>query len=692
MNKEDLSIRISLIKNEKIRDYLFRCLQCEFELKFTLSSSLIEKSTQRFENKIEFCEQIENDFPNRLIPVADNSVLGTNFEILKLMLSKLYDVNSRKIIEYNYDEIKSFINKLLNLQNFPLKSKYLYLTITLLEKLEADRAAPHFNKEFVGAFDVLKKFVTENKYIPDEADLKYVSLLDRKGNENLIRKSFYRIIHELDKKLLLKDVLKQLLQILKNNSPFIQFTTIFINKCLEDAEMDVTDLHQAVQIIHSALKNYNKQFKTKKISTIFKQNLIDLSEFEKDLQEKISLSLIDNLVIQSSQNEKLDPIFHLFGFFFNDDVSKKIKDKLAIAKDAYNQTVAKKTADHSSIQKSWRKISTSATTIMVNAKDITSALVKNLEDLKEKTNSKFLMISLIEKDSETLNSHEVEGTDEIDINNSLMETKITIIAIRKKLKSWNSQLNKFMGSQDNQYNCSAKNQINVDSYSKFVIDLDTSINKKYNSLNEQIIEKVKSNLKNKANWLEKPEINKKNLMYKIFYRGYFNINFSIEKLKAQLGSNPSFDKAKKYISEQSFWTLLFTYRIVRWPWMNKAFFAYGWAEQLCLPGVINKIEELSQSNNNNQDLLEEIIALLKAFPHYKTQVVDDIINNFNKDIVFYLSRLKTIELKINECLSKKINVARTSGMHSSANCSNFFDFPLPPTNLSNQSFPLILAN
>lgn len=703
MNEEDPPIneKIASIKNEKMRDYLFMCLTYEYELNSNLPSSvgetteLIKKATQRFENKIKACEQIENDLPNLLISAGDYLLLKGRLDTLKFKLASLYVDTSGEITDHNYNEIKFFIYKILNLKDIKLKLKYFDLTIKLLEKAETSKAESHFNKEFIGALDLLKKFVTEKKYIPNEADLKYISDLDHGSNESDIRKSFYGIIHELDKKLLFQDLLKQLLEIIenKNNSPLIQFSIIFIKKCLGDAQMDAGDLHQAIHIMHSALIEYNKQVKSNAIfNRVVRNKLIDLEKFEKALQEKISLSITDNLVNPNSQKQESEQVpLSLkepdFAFFTTNVNNKKIKLKLHEAKVDYNQKFIKKiTTDNSSsklFSEGLKKIKT--------GKDIIVGTVVNLEKFAE--TSKNRLTSLVKKNPVTSSSQEHEKTDQIDLNNSLTQAKEKLSSIKEQLTRWDSILNDLVKQDINQHNQIDTGQI------KKTEDIDAfeaSINEKYRSLSLQIpqildeFEKINTKIKEKDYWLAESEINKISLAYKIFYRGYFNIDFSIKKLKAELGDAPSFDEINNFISKQSFCSLLFTYGIVRWPWLKNNL-ALTWAEQLCLPDVITQIKELKEnlSINNNEDLVKKIIVLLNAFPSYKkSQAVVDL-NEFKKYIVTQLNQLERLELK-NESLNEKINLAETPGNRNQASFFAVPDLSRSATSVSNQSAQILV--
>jgi hypothetical protein len=708
MNEEKINELIASIKNEKLREYLCKCFKLECQLNSNLPLFLIKEAKQRFENKIKACEQIVNDLPDRLI--SDRDPLLKNLDTLRFMLAMVYINSSGEIIEHNYKEMKFFISKVLNLKSYQLKLNYFYLAIKLLEKIETGKEESHCNKEFIGALDLLQKFVTEEKYIPNEANLKYISDLDHGSNESDIRKSFYGIIHELDNKLLFQDLLKQLLKIIKNknDSPLILFSSIFIEMCLVDAQMEAEDLHQALRIMHSAFKDYNEQINKKfnsfSLNRLIRNDLIDLNQFEKDKQEKISRSITDNLANKSSQKQESVQVALIlkefdFGTFFTTDVnSKKIKSKLDEAKVNYNDTFKREaSADNFSskfFKEGWKKISSTANQIIEKGKAITADTVVNLEEFAE--NNANRLTTLIKKNRATSFSLEQEEIYGLDLNNSLTEAKEKLALVKVKLSIWNSILNFPVEPHINQHNHDT-GQIKI---TENIAAFETSINKKYTSLKLQIskilneFERNNNEIKTKNYWFAKSENSKPSLAHKIFHRGYFNIDFSAKKIKAELGNAPSFDKINNLILKQSFWSLLFTYRIVRWPWMNKTIFAHTWAEQLCLPDVITQTEELKSKlfNNSNEDLVEEIIVLLNAFPSYKkSQTVVEILNELKNYIVAQLIRLESFELEISNCLKENIN--RPIASHSlrktsfyTASASNF-----SATDSSRHSVPMPIS-
>ncbi len=553
-------------------------------------------------------------------------------------------------------------------------------------------------------------FVNEPKYLPNEADLKYISDLGRQTNDDEIRKCFYGIIRELDKKLLFQDLLNQLLKIVKstNGSPLMQFNIIFITKCLNNvSSLEAENLNQVIGLVYRALEVYTESITKKKALTAFKKifnqkNLNKyLIEFAKDFKEKTSGQIVNDPLRHDLSNDEKNALenntqeFYLTIYFPTYINNEKIRAKFAEAKFDYNQAFEKKITSNDNFSlKYFREglvnVISKSNKLIEKVKTLASDVKENLEEFAETSSNR--LTSLIKKDSEILNPQEYEETDEMELNNSLTQATARLSSVKEKLNLWNSILNYSIEPHVNQQNQIDTSQINVNNCSEFIMALDKSINKEFSLLMQQILEKFKEindNIKKQGYWLEKPEVNKPSRFYKVLHRGYFNIDFTIKKIKTTLGDVLSFEDINNFISKQSFWTLLLSYGIVRWPWMNKVFFAHTWAEQLCFPEVINKTEKLKIKllNNKNEDLLEEIITLQKFLSPYKTQAVVNIIIDFKKYIVDHLNQVETLELEINDYLNEKINVAIASDNRSQTSFFTVSALSPPATDLSSQSFP-----
>ncbi len=694
MNEKELrNVIETSIKTEKLSGYLLDCLKNECELNsLNLPLSIIQNASQRFEAKIKACQQLEKDLSDDLILPGEYRLLSEKLDTLRLKLAIVYaDGTNIEITKANYNEIKVLISNILGFNEIKLKFKYFDLVLKFLEKAIVDS---QFNKEFIGALDLLKLFVNERNYLPNDTDLKYISDLGRQTNEDEIRKCFYGIIRELDKKLLFQDLLNQLLKIIKNiNSyPLMLFNIIFITKCLNSViSLEVDDLNQVIRLVYRALEAYTAPLIMKKSypftisKKIFNQKKLNkyLIEFAKDFKEKTLGQIINYSVWQDlsiTDKSALDKNIQEFDFmlYFPTHINnEKIRAKFSEAKLEYNETFKKNiTTNDSFVRTYFRKsivnVISKSNRFIEKVKTLASDVKENLEEFAETSSNR--LSSLIRKNSETLNFQEYEETDEIEMNNPITQAKARLSSIKEKLNLWNSILNYPIEPHVNQQNQIDTSQINVNNCSEFIVDFYESINEKYSLLNQQIIEKfeeINDTIKKQGYWLEKPEVNKPSWFYKILHRGYFNIDFSVKKIKTKFGDAPSFEEINNFFSKKSFWTLLLNYGIVRWPWINKAVFAYNWAKQLCLPDIITQTEELKNTLlDTDNELLKKIITLSQVFfPYKESEAIIHVLDDFKKYITVQLRQLETLEQDIANDLNEK----EVSLFSSSSKLLQFFE-------------------
>lgn len=679
MNAEELQNKVKAsIKNEKLREYLLECLKNECELNsLNLPLFLIGKATQRFKKKIKACQQIEIDLPDNLIASADSYIILPKLETLRLKLAMLYADGLGSITEEksSYDGIKYFTLKSLSI-NFNLKLKYFDLIIKLLEQIIADQP----NKELVGAVDLLKLFVNEPIHHPNERDLQYINNLgseanaihiDKKKDILTIRKMFYSVIRELNKKLLFQYLLNQLLKIVKNqnNSPLIQFNTIFITKCFNEVEMEADDLNQVIGLVYRSLEHYNK-INIKKYHAIFKQmlnqkNLIDhLIEFEENFKERIFQPIINDSVNHNLENKesnvKVSNSTELdFPLYFPVINNEKIQAKFVKSQQVFNKSLEKNiTNNGNKVLENFKWFGLIGSTfheLTANAKAIVSDAKENLEEFAETSADR--LTGLLKKNSETSYPEKNKKNDEIDLNALLMQVKAKLLPIKEKLESWNLTLNPSIDQHDSYSNQIDTSQFDLNQDLALVDRLDDSINEKYKSLIQQIVtefEKIHTAIQERDYWFEKPEIAKSSLVHKIFFRGYFNSSYTIKKIKDSLGAIPIFTDINNFFFKKNFFALL-SYGVVRWPWMNKTVFAYTWAEQFCLPEIINRTNNL-KNNHDSKDVLKNVISLVEYFfPYKKSENIIQILDDFKKYIAIQLRQLDALEQKISDHLNEKIN-------------------------------------
>lgn len=687
MNEKELKIveKIELIKKEienikidTLRVQLLKYFEreCKLDKALNLLPPQVITSLDRFEEKIKFYQQIEIDLPNKLILSGEESLLLKKFDTLRGKIAILCHDRENEITK-NYHETKNFILKILDL-NINLKLNYFDLTIKILDKI----ADPRFNKKFMRAFYLLKSLVNESQF--SDEDLQYISSLGRETNEEDIRKYFYRIIYEIDKDLFFKILLKQFLKILENhhNSPLIQFNIIFVNLCLHASEMAAIDFYQLINIVCETLENSNEQVRTKtRLEKIINpEKLVDLSKFKKDLKEKLSAKIIDELVKPSLQEKKSYFLANIldgldFVTYFPTCINnKKIKNKLYEAKFNYTKILEKKiTSDYFRLKffsEGLTKVGSKTYEFITNAGAKVSDVKENLKDFVENTTER--LTDFIKKKSEASYLEENEESKKSDMKISLIEAKEKILLIKKKLDTSNLFNINIDLNNSNHYNL-AINQFNINQVLESIAEADNSINNEFTQMIQRLLEelnKIRATIKEKNPWFIKYESNEPSLFLKLFRRGYFNSNFTYKKIKTYLNNDLSFDRVNGFFLKQSFLGLL-SYGIFCWPWENKIDFAKSWAEQFSFLDDINQIEQLENVFTIEQDqekILKKVKEISKKFWPYQNDIAS-IIEKFRGIVIKILGQLEKFEEEINVRLLEK----KRSLLPFSPNSTGFFN-------------------
>lgn len=432
MNVEKLQYLIKEIENEKLRDYLLNCLKNECELNFLNTPSvLLEKVTQRFENKIKICQKIENNLPNHLISHGDAFLLTRKLDTLKLNLAILYTNQIYELTEDDYNEIKTFIFKILNFPNIHLKLKIFDLTIKLLQKTTEFLK---FNKDFISILDLLKLLIND----PHAFKLEHLQNINTLSEKD-IKKDFYGIVYEFNKKLVFQDLSNQLALIIRScdQSLLMQFNLKFITNCIQDQTMDTDDFTQLLTLVFRSLKCYEfvskNGFSSIRNNILRPKNLTEyLLKFEKEFKEKIPKvklefeNALPNLVTDKPQESDIS-------IYFPD----QIKNEKLIVK--FNETKSQifnektESNDHFSLN-FWKRagaLSNRLSGFKTNAKVLATKATENLKVFVG-TNTERLKEFIIKKtENFDLNENAEITENELYLNDSLINAKAELSSIKK---------------------------------------------------------------------------------------------------------------------------------------------------------------------------------------------------------------------------------------------------------------------
>ncbi len=205
---------------------------------------------------------------------------------LRLNLDILYANEIYDLTKDNYNELKTFIFKILNFHNIHLKLKVFDLTMKLLEKTTE---LLKFNKDFIDVLDLLKLLINDHHAFKPE-HLRVINNFPEKD----IKKDFYGIVNELNQKLVFQDLLNQLSLIIRScdKSLLMQFNLELITNCIKDQVIDADDFTQLLILVFRSLKCYElvskNGFSSIRNNILSPKSLSDyLLEFEKEFGERI---------------------------------------------------------------------------------------------------------------------------------------------------------------------------------------------------------------------------------------------------------------------------------------------------------------------------------------------------------------------------------------------------------------------
>ena len=432
MNAVKLQCLIKEIENEKLRDYLLSCLKNECELNFAYTHSvIIEKATQRFENKIKFCQTIEKDLPNHLIVPGDFFLLTSKLDTLRLNLAILYSNETYKSIEDNYNEIKTFIFKVLNFHNIHLKLKVFDLTLKLLKKASESSKS---NKDFMSVLDLLKLLIND-PYSFKVEHLQNINNLTEKD----IKKDFYKIVYELNKKLVFQDLLNQLSMNMTSydNSLLIQFNLKLITNCINDQAINADDLIQLLTLVLRSLKCYELVSKNRlsniRNNILSPKSLTDyLLEFEKEFKErlpKIKLELenpMPNLATDKPQESDISIYFP--ASIKNEKLMIKFnKTKLQIFEK--NENTESTVPFSHNFWKKMGELSSKASTLKAKTIVLATNATENLKIIAETSTEQLKRFVIQKTENPDLKGKEEIAGNELDLKNSLINAKADLSSI-----------------------------------------------------------------------------------------------------------------------------------------------------------------------------------------------------------------------------------------------------------------------
>lgn len=674
--KESILREISNLKAVSLKESFENYFNNECALNDYLNDPLVNevvfKALERCLCRVKGYQKIDADLPDSLISEGDACLVKPKLDKIRLKLADLYanilanNTSKEPDVKNSYVEIKCFFYTVyqsdIKKVSFSNKLKIFNLLINLLEKKD-DIALEKFHEEFTPLFLFIKSLIDKQKNIgkiltyPGKLRGKPTQL-ESYTSENIlaIKKDFYSIIRDKNEKIIYQDLLEQLFNLANEqfSASFKEFSVKFVNQSFYGTDMTPSDFKLVIGLVYRALENSHRNNKktAQNADLLFntfkkvmgKKSLIDhLKEFETDFEEQTKQRIpnIENI----GKNKVIEKFNKSLSEFNLTNVTEhKISMRYLIGSTKKFKNIAFLGGE------TLYKVKEHITSASENLNGIFSSVAENVK-VKNDLNT-LNEIKEIRQDSEgekiNLNPLKVKSSDflkKLEILENKIYPFISKMSVTEELNISRINVNPFSLEDKGIYK-------KVDEYIESFKDNHSNLIQKL--LNLLIVEKIKR----ENDWFD---VNHKaSLAERLFNRGYLSSNSLIKKLKSKLDKNMSFIQYKNFFKEKSFWNLL-SYGLIRWPWVNKEIFSIKWAEQLCLPTVLDLKEQLLNFPLMlEEDSLEKILSLSKYLNPDKIILFDQQLMKFKQNIITYKSKIEMLDKEIDKLKNqaKEVNSSK----------------------------------
>ncbi|MES2142068.1 MAG: hypothetical protein V4471_04185 [Pseudomonadota bacterium] len=674
-------------------------------------------------------KKIELDFPDTLI--TSDEELSLKLELVRKNLAKRYalflgEFFSVKANELEalivYEDVKIFLHKIIN--RFALAReinvKILNFLAIFFEKNEIIFSICSFKKALKDFFGFIEYLVDEKCGLQTIACVEKLNIL-----ENLeffsnkipaeINKSAYKIIYEMDVLLLYKSLLLQIRLLTKSifSGDLIlkEFIAAFIDQFSDLSCLNKDDFDSIILLLYLVLEDKARKpivgtssIWINTLGSEIKEKLIgeteiglQLLEFRKSYEQKTP----DKFAAKVKQFKDIDPV-KVNLFLKIEEIAPEVICRLFL-ENINRSTVSVKQAFFLTLKKmdyiSLRPIEHYDETIA----EMKNPLEKGIGFYKKKfidaakgiaTKS----LELIKNFESNVPSEKIElaPSNEVSKNEGIVSAahmKENLNKINEELQIFKSNLKSlcfginiiyppvhtnFEKEKDLKYPLAINILAEIEKLKKEVGEF-----LKKNSLNK-FSEKLINNilfLNKRISWFDS-EAKPLHFVKQLFRRGYFSkdkIRFA--KLKNRLDTKIDFDAEISFFKNQSFFSLL-SYGVIRWPWLNKTFFAADWAEQLVFLKAIDQINEkkydiklaqyiANSSLDNECNCLSEVIELYNHITSARVEKqysLVSIYSSLNSDIKSFESKVETL---LGELSTRALPIQKRNQTHRAQEL--FFD-------------------
>ena len=686
--------KIDSLKTTSLKEAFENYFKNECVLNNFLNNQLVDdvvfNALERCLYRVKGYQKIDTDLPDSFILEEDACFIRPKLDELRLKLADLYadilDNNTSKELDAknSYIDIKNFFDNVyksdISKVSFSNKLIIFDILLNLLAK-KNDVTLEKFHKEFTPLFIFIKSLITKQKNLV--ILLEYLSNLGSEFNEvnsysdeNIlaIKKYFYSIVRSLDKdkKIIDQHLLKVLTKLVKeqSNDPLKKFSIIFIEKCLNDVGMTHSDFNFVIGLVYSALKKsnskplkivQNSEFFNKFKQVVGKKSFNDpLKEFEETFKE-LSKQTISSEILNFTSTKESFPIRterdkFIANYFPAEESIKQAKVKENFRRSLEVLNLTNKIEEKLPINYltknigKFKLINTLNSETLGKLKENIISASENLSDIFFSAAENFKVKNDLNNLSKIKDINQVSEEAKINVNS----LKLKLSDFIEKLKNLENKITLFVT------NISVIDELNMSGteFSPTSLENGKDIEKNidehvksfkdnYFNLSQELLNLlIGEEIKKENDWFDGN--NKSSLTERLFNRGYLSGNLVIKKIKSKLDENMNFNKYKGFFERESFWDLL-NYGIIRWPWSNKEIFAIKWAEQLCLPMVLDLKEQLLNFElMSEEDSLEKILSLPKYVNPDKILLFHQQLMRFRQKIIAYKSKIEVLDKEIDK--------------------------------------------
>ncbi len=640
--------------------------------------------------KAQACKKIESDLPDSF---ASSAATRKQLDSIRIKLAKFCAFSIDKPSDEEQPEyvIYTYVKEFLTYPDVKLIDSDKEKILDLLDFLLGITFSVKFNKKHAHLFSYFNKFIERNKlslaHCLTEIDglkkLEYFS----EQTFFTIKCKFYAVIRAIDASIIYNNLLTQIAsradKEFSDNETLKTFITCFVDQCNDTFSKNQSDnfdsaillLYQALSRKRNALKTVASTSSTSTAGSALLRNIEEnlqklrsepelkskpLEEFKISYEQKTGNKFLEGSLKEGNfskgmQLTRIDSVEINHYFLMKeinrcpletrkafDSALKKYEDNLLFSDNKKPRSNIEESKFRNLKGALFKKIGERKETIIANlhhkigpiSADFLALAQNTAEKVKNSVESfRSSPPKHIQPPSILFDSVKKEITSKLTTLNDRLNQLVFQLNFHSllKIRKINNKdilpddMENIMDRGEKISYFSSFNDKNLFTLQK-IIKVEKDINSFYSEIVNKFIETIQK-IKHSDSWFENTD--QAGSAEKIFKRGYlFKKHLKLDKLKREVGKKINFTNIKSFFLKQHFFSLL-SYRIIRWPWMNKDDFAASWTEQLIF---LKAIDDINEKNYKSEDL-SNVIEIYHQVISNKKEGNYSIAENFHQYLI-----------------------------------------------------------